>query len=188
MLGNVPDERLQRRFIKALGHPVERRAEVVHKLLARVLGTNLAGQCACLLDVGIAGLDPEKICVGSEFLGTLGRSREPGTIVVEAFAGTGAVPGPNHGRLGVVVGKGSAAGDRQIGVLLDMVLVCITGGLGSTLGLKVSVDSWVPLAWASKYHQGHHTLVKGNKLVLLHPCKFESINLSRRRPLTLHGL
>jgi len=150
MLGNVPDKRLERSLIKALGHPVEGRAQVVHELLAGVLGTNLASESPRLLNIGVTGLDPQKIGVRSKLLGALGRSWEPGTVVVEAFAGARAVARPDHRGLGVIAGQGSATRDGEIGVLLDMGLVGISCRLRSTLGLEMCVDSWRTLLQEGK--------------------------------------
>lgn len=66
--------------------------------------------------------------------------------MVEAFAGAWAVAGPDDGRLGVVVGEDAAAGDGQVGVLLDVVFVGVAGGLRGALGLEVGIDGWIELA------------------------------------------
>jgi hypothetical protein len=60
--------------------------------------------------------------------------------VVVSFTCAGAVARPDDGRLGVIVGQGTAAGDGEIGVLLDVRLVGVAGRLGGTLGRKVGVD------------------------------------------------
>jgi hypothetical protein len=142
LLGNIPNERLQRGLIESLSHPVERRAEVVDKLLAGVCCAHFASQFSGLLDIRITGLNPKEIGVGSELLGALGRSRESCTVVVEAFASTRAVTRPDNGRLGVVVCQSTAAREGEIGVALDIGLVGIPRGLGGSLRFKVGVDSY----------------------------------------------
>ena len=140
MLRKIPDEGLQSLLSEALTHPVERRAQVVHQLLAREGTADLAGQLARLGDVGIARLHPQEVGVGGELAGALGGGRETRLVVVEAFAGARAVAGPDDGRLRVVVGEDAAARDGQITVLLDMFLVGVAGGLRGALCFEVGVD------------------------------------------------
>lgn len=91
VLGDVPDERLQRLLVEALGHPVERGAEVVDQFLAGVLGTDFACERGGFLDVRVTGLNPEEVGVRGEFFGALGGCGEAGAVVVEALAGAWAV-------------------------------------------------------------------------------------------------
>lgn len=86
-----------------MAHPVERRAEVVNEFLAGVDGADVIGNLASLGDVRVAGLYPQEVAVGSEFLGALRSGEEASPVVVESFTGTRGVARPNDRRLGVVV-------------------------------------------------------------------------------------
>jgi hypothetical protein len=61
--------------------------------------------------------------------------------VVESFAGSWAVARPYNRGLRVVIGESTTAGEREIGVLLDIALVGVSGGLGGTFGLEMGIDS-----------------------------------------------
>lgn len=103
MLSKIPNERLERSFVESLTHPVERRAQVIDKFLARELAAHFSGQLARLGDVRIAGFHPQEVGVGCELACALGGGGEAGAVVVESFAGAGAVAGPDDGGLCVVV-------------------------------------------------------------------------------------
>lgn len=79
-----------------MAHPVERRAEVVHELLARVNGVHIASQFAGLGDIRIAGLNPQEVAVRSEFLSALCGGGEASAVVVESFTSAWAVAGPDN--------------------------------------------------------------------------------------------
>lgn len=102
MLSKIPDKRLKRSLIESLAHPVKRRAQVVDEFLARELAAYFSGQLACLGDVRVAGFHPQEVSVGCELACTLGGGREAGAVMVESFAGAGAIAGPNDGGLCVV--------------------------------------------------------------------------------------
>lgn len=91
LLGNIPDKGLEGSLIKSLSRPVERRAEVVDKLLAWVRCPDFAGQRSGLLDIWVTSFNPEKVRVRSKLLRALGRSREPCRVVVESLAGARAI-------------------------------------------------------------------------------------------------
>jgi hypothetical protein len=59
MLRQIPHERPQTRFVEALPHPVERRAEVVHQLLPRMAFADLAREFRGLRHARVRGLEPE---------------------------------------------------------------------------------------------------------------------------------
>jgi len=99
MLSKIPDERLQRSLIESLAHPVKRRAQVVHEFLVRERAAHVSGQFACLGDVRVTGFHPQEVGVGGELACALGGSGEAGAIVVESFAGPGAIAGPDDGGL-----------------------------------------------------------------------------------------
>lgn len=189
MLRKIPDERLQSLLSEALTHPVERRAQVVHQLLAREGTADLAGQLARLGDVGIARLHPQEVGVGGELAGALGGGRETRLVVVEAFAGARAVAGPDDGRLRVVVGEDAAARDGQIAVLLDVFLVGVAGGLRGALCFEVGVDGWGSISMAgSTWIQSLRTFVERDELVLLDPVELKGVDLRGGSALPLHGL
>lgn len=105
MLSKVPNERLQGFFGESLTHPVERWAEIVYELLTRVRGAHFLGKRAGLHNVGFTSLDPEQIGEGSELLSALSCGGESGIVVVESFAGPGAVARPDNRGFRVVVGE-----------------------------------------------------------------------------------
>lgn len=92
----IPDKRFQRSFVKSLAHPVERRAEVVHELLARVNGVHIAGQFAGLGNIRVAGLNPQEVAVRSKFLSALCGSGEASAVVVESFTSARDVARPDN--------------------------------------------------------------------------------------------
>lgn len=141
MLRKIPDKRLERSLVESLTHPVERRTQVVDELLARRRASHVACQFGSLGDVRVAGFHPQEVGVGCEFPRALGGGREACAVVVESFTGPGAVARPDNGDLGVVVGESPAAGDRQVRVLFDLLLVCVPDRLGGSLGFEVGVDS-----------------------------------------------
>lgn len=127
MLSKIPNERLERSLIESLTHPVERRAQVVDKFLTRKLAAHFSSQLARLGDVRVAGFHPQEVGIGCELTCALGCGGEAGAVVVESFAGAGAVAGPDDGGFYVVVCQGSTAGEGEVGVLGDLGLVCFTG-------------------------------------------------------------
>ena len=62
--------------------------------------------------------------------------------MVETFTGPGAVAGPDNGSPGVVIRQVPPAGDGQVGVLLDLLLVRFASRLRSTFSLEMGVDSY----------------------------------------------
>jgi hypothetical protein len=61
--------------------------------------------------------------------------------VVESFASARTVARPNHRAFGVVAGQDPTTREGKIRVFFDMCLVGIPCRLGSTLSLKVCIDS-----------------------------------------------
>lgn len=171
-LGNVPDKRLEGLLAETVGHPVERRRQVIHQALAGVHLTHSTAELAGNLDVGVASLDPEKICVGTKGQSTLRGRRHAGLEMVEALAGTGDVPVEVDGCLGVVGGKGAAARDAHIAVSLCG---------GEVLGNLVLGDAFAA-------HVRHGGLIKGDKLGILDPCGFEAVDFGAAGTTGLHGL
>lgn len=143
MLSKVPDERLERRLVEALAHPVERRAEVVDQLLAGELLSHVSRQLGGLGDVGVSSLNPQKIGVRSELLCPLRSGGEARAVVVVSFTGAGNVTRPENGSLGVVICKLAATGEGQVRVLLNLCLVCVPCALRSAFGLEVLINSWM---------------------------------------------
>ena len=127
MLSKIPDKRLQRSLVESLAHPVERRTQVVDEFLARELAAHFSGQLSRLGDVRVTSFHPQEVGVGCELACALGGGREAGAVVVESFAGAGAVAGPDDGGLCVIVCQGSTAGEGEVGVLGDLGLVCLPG-------------------------------------------------------------
>lgn len=142
MLSKIPDKRLEGSLVKSLTHPVERRTQVVDEFLARRRASHVACQFAGLGDIRVTGLHPQEVGVGCEFPRAFGGSREACAVVVESFTGSGAVAGPDDGGLGVVVGQGPTAGDGQVRVLFDLLLVCVPDRLGGTFGFEVCINSY----------------------------------------------
>ena len=128
-----------------MSHPVERRAEVVHELFARVRLPNLSSQLPCLLDVWVTSLHPEEICVWCELLRSLSCSWESGAVVIESFTGTWAVARPDKRGFGVIIRQGTAAREGKIRICLDIGFVSIPRGLRSALRCEMSIDSWEKL-------------------------------------------
>lgn len=145
LLGNIPNKGLEGSLIKSLSHPIERRAEVVDKLLAGVRRPHFAGQLSGLLDIWVTGFNPEKVRVRSKLLRALGRSREPCGVVVESLASARAITRPHNRCFDVIVRQGAATGEGEIGVLLNIGLVRIPRRLGSALCLKMSIDGYILL-------------------------------------------
>ena len=85
MLGQIPNERLERCFVKALAHPIEGRTQIVHEFLARIRRSDLRRQIGCLSHVRRARFHPQKIRVRCEFLGPFDSRGETGTEVVESL-------------------------------------------------------------------------------------------------------
>lgn len=103
MLRQIPNKVLKRLFRETLAHPVKAGAEVIYKLLPWMLLSDFAGEFGGALDIGIFGLDPQQICVGSELFGAFRSGGHAGFVVVESLAGAGDVPVEEDGFLGVFV-------------------------------------------------------------------------------------
>lgn len=124
-----------------MAHPVEGRAQVIDQLLAGEGGAHFASQFGGLGYVRIAGLDPQKVRVGSEFASSLGGGGEAGTVVVESFTGPGDIAGPDDRGLGKVARQSSATRDGEVGILLHPLLISIPRGLRRTFGLEMRIHS-----------------------------------------------
>lgn len=142
VFSQIPNKRLERRLVESLTHPVERWAEVVDQLLARIRLAHLASQIRRLFDVRIPGLDPQQVSVRGEFLGAFGGGREAGAIVIESFPCARDVARPDYRRLRVVAGEGSTAGNGKVRFVGDVLLVRISGGLRCALGFEVSINGY----------------------------------------------
>mgnify|MGYP000897059762 CR=1 FL=1 len=189
MLSKVPDERLERGLVEALGHPVERRAEVVDQLLSRILRSHVCRQLGGFFNIWIPRLNPQKISVRGKLLGSLRSGREARAVVIVTFPGARDVARPENGSLGVVIGELSATGEGQVGVLLNFFLICVACGPRSAFFLEVLINSWIK-ALANLYHtyRRTHTFVKCDEFVPLHPVQFISINLRCGGTFPLHRL
>ena len=102
MLSKIPYERFQRRLIETLAHPVERRAEIVYKLLPRILGSDVSSKSPSFLNTGIGRLEPEQISIRSKLDGPFRGGLEASLVVVEAFASSRDIPGEGDGKFGVL--------------------------------------------------------------------------------------
>jgi len=140
-LRQIPYKTLQRLLREAVRHPVERRTQVVHQLLPRILLPDRVREAGCRLDVWIARLDPQQVGVGGELQGALGGGGDAGAVVVEAFAGARAVPVEGDGG-GCVLGGEVAAGEEgEVGGGGDGGFVGGDFGWGDAFFEEVGFDS-----------------------------------------------
>lgn len=155
-----------------MGHPVERRREVVHKRLTGVDATNSTAQLGGDGDIRIASLDPEQVGVGREGKGALGGGWHAGAEVVEAFASARDVPIEVDRGFGVLGRESAAAADAHVAVL---------GGGG-----EVGID--VRLRDTFGFHMGDGSFVEGDEVGGLDPVGLESVDLGSGSTFGLHGL
>lgn len=75
MSSDIPHKGFEGCFIKALRHPVERRAEVVDKLLPRIQFMNRFRYLRRLLDTRTSSFHPQKVSIRSKLFRSFDRRR-----------------------------------------------------------------------------------------------------------------